>query len=315
VRRLFLALPLVAAGLVGACSSAPASSPHTPAHLTVAVVPITDAVPYFEAVRNGYFRQAGLDVTTEVTAQSTAATGDLVRGSVQVIAAANYVNFFQADAKGILSVKVIAAGTECGTGTQSVLALPGSGITKPADLPGKSIAVNISPNIQTLTIDEQLKADNVSPASVHFVQIPFVDMLTALKAHRVDAISEVEPFVSQARITLGAQTVLQQCTGPTANIPLAGYIATSQWAGAHPALARAFQQAVQRGQALAAESRAADEKTLLTFAKISPDIAAVVRFNNFPTRLDATQLQRVADLMQTGGMLAEPLNVGPLLFH
>jgi NitT/TauT family transport system substrate-binding protein len=131
----------------------------------------------------------------------------------------------------------------------------------------------------------------------------------------VNAISEVEPFISQAKTTLGAETVLQQCKGPTANIPLGGYIASAQWADAHPGLARAFQHAVQRGQALAASNRAMDQKALLTYVKILPSVAAEVNFNNFPTTLDATQLQRVADLMQRGGMLAQPLNVTPLLFR
>jgi NitT/TauT family transport system substrate-binding protein len=315
MRRPFMVAPLLAAVLAGACSSAPPLTRQPAAHLTVAVVPISDVVPYFEAVQSGYFRQAGLDVTTEITAQSTAATSDLVRGSVQVIGGANYVNFFQAQAKGVLKIEVIAAGTQCAAGAQSVMVPPGSGITKPADLAGKTIAVNISPNIQTLTIDEQLKADDVNPASVRFVQIPFADMLTALNAHRVDAIAEVEPFISEAKTALGAETVLQQCKGPTANIPLAGYIATAQWAEAHPDLARAFQHAVQRGQELAASNRALDEKTLLAYVKISPAVAATVNFNNFPTTLDATQLQRVADLMQRGGMLSQSLNVTPLLFR
>ena len=42
-------------------------------------------------------------------------------------------------------------------------------------------------------------------------------------------------------------------------------------------------------------------------------IAALVNLNAFPTSADPVQLQRVADLMQMGGMLAKPLNVAPLV--
>ena len=125
-------------------------------------------------------------------------------------------------------------------------------ITSPAGLAGKTIAVNVSPNIQTLTITRQLQANGVPTAGVRYVVIPFADMTAALKAHRVDAISEVEPFLSSTEDALGAQPVLQQCTGPTAGIPLGGYITTAAWAAGHPAAARAFARAVEQGQALAA---------------------------------------------------------------
>ena len=41
--------------------------------------------------------------------------------------------------------------------------------------------------------------------------------------------------------------------------------------------------------------------------------AALVNLNAFPISADPVQLQRVADLMQMGGMLAKPLNVAPLV--
>lgn len=305
--------------LATACDS-PASGNATSTqltHITVAVVPITDAIPYFEAIKNGYFKQAGLDVTTKVTPQSTAATADLVRGSVQVIASANYVNFFAGEVKGTLSIKVLAANTECGTDTQSVLALKGSGITGASSLVGKTIAVNISPNIQTLTIDEQLRANNISPSEVHFVEVPFPDMAAALKAHRVDAIGEVEPFLSQAENQLGAIPVLQQCVGSTAGIPLGGYISSAAWADSHRQVALAFQRAIERGQAYATANNQADEKIMPSFIKIPPSIAAVVNLNQFPDTLNAVQLQRVIDLMQRGGMIpaSKQVSVSPMLFH
>ena len=45
----------------------------------------------------------------------------------------------------------------------------------------------------------------------------------------------------------------------------------------------------------------------------SGTVAALVNLNAFPTSADPVQLQRVADLMQMGGMLAKPLNVAPLV--
>ena len=71
--------------------------------------------------------------------------------------------------------------------------------------------------------------------------------------------------------------------------------------------------AVEQGQALAASDRAAVEKVLPAYMPISKNIAALVNLNAFPTSADPVQLQRLADLMQMGGMLAKPLNVAPLV--
>ena len=316
-RLLAAAAAFLLAAVTAGCGSAIAAKSTTAAltPVTVAVVPLADAVPVYIAQEDGYFKRAGLDVTIKVTAQSTAATADMVHGSVNVIASANYVNFFAGQAKGTLNIKVLAAGTACGTGTEDVMALPTSGITKPADLAGKTIAVNIAPNIQTLTINRQLHADGVNPASVHYVVIPFAHMTEALKAHQVDAISAVEPFLSQAEVSAGAQIVLQQCTGPTVDIPLDGYIATATWTSAHPATARAFQHAIEQAQAVAATNRAVVEKLLPSFMPITKQIASTVNLNTYETSLDPVPLQRVANLMQKGGMLARALNVSPLLFR
>ena len=155
----------------------------------------------------------------------------------------------------------------------------------------------------------------VPTAGVRYVVIPFADMAAALKAHRVDAINEVEPFLSSTEDALGAQPVLQQCTGPTAGIPLGGYITTAAWAAGHLAAARAFARAVEQGQALAASDRAAVEKVLPCYMPISESIAALVNLNTFPTSVSLVQLQRVADLMQAGGMLRAPPNVTPLVLR
>ena len=316
VRRMLSALVAIAIAALAACGSAGASPAKTrPLLVSMAVVPITDAAPFVLAVQRGYFTRAGLDVTYTITPQSTAAAAALVHGSVDVIAAANYVSFFAAEAHGALNIRVLAANSQCGTNTQAVLALPGSGITFPAGLAGKTIAVNVSPNIQTLTITRQLQANGVPTAGVRYVVIPFADMAAALKAHRVDAISEVEPFLSSTEDALGAQPVLQQCTGPTAGIPLGGCITTAAWAAGHPAAARAFARAVEQGQALAASDRAAVEKVLPAYMPIPKSIAALVNLNTFPTSVSLVQLQRVADLMQAGGMLKAPLNVTPLVFR
>jgi NitT/TauT family transport system substrate-binding protein len=237
----------------------------------------------------------------------------MLHGTVDIVAGANYVSWFQAQAKGTVSLKVLASGTVCTPTTFGVLALPSSGITKPANLAGKTIAVNLTNNVQTLTANTMLKAAGVNPSSVHYVVIPFPDMITALKAHRVDAISAVEPFVDGAKAA-GAQQVLSECQGPTASFPLSGYFATNTWAQGHPNTARAFQQALEKGQAYADANPQAVRTILPTYTKITSAAAAKLAMVSYPSTLDAAPMQRVVTMMVSGGLITKPLDVNSLLF-
>jgi NitT/TauT family transport system substrate-binding protein len=308
------ALLLAACGGGSTAASGSGSGPEK-THLTVGVLPIIDDAPLFLAIKRGYFKQQGLTVTPQIITQSTLALPDMLHGTVDIIGGGNYVSYFEGQAQGTFSIRVLTAATACQPSSFAVLALPGSGITGPAGLAGKTIAVNLTNNIQTLMTGAILKADGVSPASVKYVAIPFPDMATALKAHRVDAISVVEPFLTGATRSLGAKVVMSECAGPTANFPLSGYFATTAWTKQYPKTARAFQRAMAKAQALAASDPAAVKQILPSYTKITAQAAQAISLNSFPTTTDAAQLQRVADLMLSGGLLKSRLAVQPLIYR
>jgi NitT/TauT family transport system substrate-binding protein len=315
VRLAVMMLAVLAAGITG-CGSSPApvaGSALEQTHLTVAVLPATDDAPFWLALKDGFFRQEGLTVTPKIVAQSTLAIPAMEHGSVQVIGGGNYVTFFEAQAHGVLHIKVLAPAGSCTPDDFAVLALPNSAIRAPADLAGKTIAVGLTNSISTLTVNAMLKADGVRPGSVRYVAVPYPDMAAALESGAVDAISAVEPFLTGAQESLGANVILPQCQGPTASLPLSGYFATAAWTAQNPGTARAFARAIDKAQALADSDRAAVEQILPTYIKISKTVAALVNLNAYPTRLDPVQIQRVADLMAGAGLLNKPLDVAPLL--
>jgi NitT/TauT family transport system substrate-binding protein len=284
-------------------------------HLTVGALPIVDDAPLFLAIKNGYFKQQGLTVTTQITPQSTLAIPDMLHGTVDIIGTGNYVSFFEGQAQKTFSIRVLSAGATCTQNSFGILTLPKSGIKGPAGLAGKTIAVNLTNNIQTLTADTLLKANGVNPASVRYVVVPFPDMATALKAGRVNAISVVEPFMTGAEQAMGAVPVMSQCSGSVSRLPLSGYFATAAWAAKYPHTAHAFQVAMAKAQAFADANPSAVQKVLPTYTKITAAAAPHIKLSYYPPALNPAQVQRVADLMLAGGLLKTPLDVRPLLFH
>jgi NitT/TauT family transport system substrate-binding protein len=315
-----LATSLAAALVTAACGSSGGSPSSSgtgleKTHLTVAALPIVDDAPLFLAIKKGYFRQQGLTVTPKIITQSTLALPDLLHGSVDIVGGGNYVSYMEGQASGTFKLKILVAGTECKAGSFGVLALPSSGITSPAKLAGKTIAVNLTNNIQTLTANAALKAAGVSPGSVKYVVIPFPDMAAALKAGRVSAISVVEPFLSGAEQALGAKLVLSQCSGSLASFPLSGYFTTAAWAQQNPRTAAAFQRAMDKAQAYADANPAAVRQVLPTYTKVTAAAAQHLVLNSFPATVSAADLQRVASLMHTGGVLKSAFSVQPMLLH
>ena len=295
----------------GAAQATATGSAAGTTSIVVGALPVIDTAGLRVALKEGFFTQAGLNVTVKSVTQSTAAIPDLLHGSIDVIGGGNYVSFFEAQAHGTFPVQILAPAVDCTPDTYGVVAMPSSGIAKPADLAGKTIAVNLTQNVQTLTTSAVLTADGVSTSSVHYVQIPFPDMSSALQANRVDAISAVEPFLSAA-LAAGGKLVTSTCTGSMAGFPLSGYLTTKSWTQQHPAAASAFQRAVEKGNTYANAHPSVVRDLLPTYTSITAKAAASMPLGTFPATLTTATLQRIATLMRGGG-LATPSDVASML--
>lgn len=302
-----------AAGCGGPSSPAPASTAVEQPDITVAAVRSVTAAGLYIAQQRGYFAAAGLHVTIDAIPTSSLAIPDLVTGRVQVVFG-NYVSDILAQAHGVASLRFLAAGNVSGPHEQEVLVLPGSPITSPAGLRGKTIGVNTLNNVGTMMIQAVLGRYGVPVSAVHFVVIPFPEVAAALAAHRIDAAYISDPFLTAARQQYGARTLFDCDQGAVANLPISGYVATKSWAARNPRTAAAFIRALEKGQALASSDRAAVNKALTAYAGIPMKAAAVAAIGTFPVsrRVQAAPLQRLADLMLRYGLLKQHADVTPM---
>lgn len=280
--------------------------------LNVAGLAVVDDAPLYIARDKGLFKKQGLNVKITTLTQSTQAIPGLLRGDIDLSAGGNYVSFLQADARGAIKLRILADGFHCAKDVVPVLTLPGSTITKPADLAGKKIAVNLTNNVQSMMINAVLKSDGVDPSKVKYVQVPFPEMSAALQKGQVDAVSAVEPFAGDIKKRLKARKITDSCTGPTAKFPLSGVFATDDFVKKNPKTVAAFQRAYDAAQKLAAD-RSVVAAALPGYTKISGRTAEDIALGEFPPSLDGRPLQHVSDLMSASGLLPKPLKVDPLL--
>ncbi|GAA4242085.1 hypothetical protein GCM10022254_73530 [Actinomadura meridiana] len=311
-------LALAAAAITGCSDSGDGSSGGGKLEtttMTVAALPLADNVAVYLAQKEGLFKKEGLNVEIKPIQQSTQAIPALAKGDVQAIAGANYVSFLEANAEGTLKLSILAEGASMTSHMMDVLVLPNSPIRTPKDLEGKKVAVNIENNVQSLTLNAILKANNVDASKIRYVQVPFGQMASALDRGQVGAVHLSEPFTSDAERRLGARVVVDGGAEPVSDLPISGYVSTQDFTTKNPNTAAAFQRAIFAAQRIATTDRGRVESALPAYTKIDSRVVSVITLPNYPSTLTTNHIQRVVDLMTAGGLLQKKPDMKAILFR
>jgi NitT/TauT family transport system substrate-binding protein len=319
----------VAVMLLASCQSSGTSSQASQAppgsSITVASVPGVGNAPLYIALQQGLFQKAGLSVYIR-SYPSVADEIRALRTGKADVAVGDYADFFYAQERYAHSPMVIVAdGYDAGPNVMNVLVNPRSNITDAQELAGKTIGAAASPlmpdnisgqpfSLETVAASSVLTNDGVQPTAVTWKPMAAQDLIGALKSHQVDAILVSEPQLFQAESTLGAESVLDACSGQTLNLPLDGYFASASFAKQEGAALAAFRSALKQAQVDAASATPV-EAALRHYAGMPAETASLVTIGVYPTGLNAANLQRVADLMNFYGALPQPLTVANMVFR
>lgn len=279
--------------------------------IKVGVLPVLGVAPFFIALEKGYFKEEGLNVTPEVFKSGADAIPAMTGGSIDAVFT-NYISLFTAQAKGIAKFRVIAEASNSAPNSFGIYVMPNSPIKDAKELGGKKIGVNAPNNIATVLVNETLKSSGVDSKSVQYIVAPFPEMGARLQAGDVEAAMLPEPFITQLSIQLGIKRIVDAGIGTLDALPIDGYAATEGWVKQNPKTAAAFQRAIQKGAQTAAD-RSEVEKVVQSYAKVDKNTAALVAPLTYPTSINPTRLQRVADLMLAQQLLEAKLDVGPFV--
>jgi len=309
VRGRALLVTALALAVVAGCSSARgaagAPSPEK-TNLNVAVVPALDSAGFFVALYHGLFKAQGLNVTFRPATSSETVIAGQAKG-VYDVTGGNYVSYIQAQQRGEANLYIFAEGSVMQPGAQGIYTMPDSKVRTLSDLKGKTIAINARKNILYLLAASVLAGHGMKPGSVHFANIPFPDMPTALKTRTISAAVLPEPFASGAEEAEGVVPLADLDQGATSSFPVAGYVVTKQWAAKNPHTLAAFYKALEEGQQIADTSRPWVEQAMMDLPTpfgVSRETAAVLALDSYPFSdgptgsVDRVRLQRVVNVMR-----------------
>ena len=262
----------------------------------------------FIGIEQGIWEKYGLTVSTEFAQGGAAAIPSLVSGDIDFAFGA-YPSFFSA-VQEVLPLLIVSEANRAAPLFGGLYAMPDSGIAAPADMAGKTIAVNTLNNLVQLAVDAQLKNGGLTLDDVTLVEIPFPEMVPTLERGDVDVIAVVEPFGTQAKNNLNATLVTDMFAPPIDGFPVAGFYVTTAFAADNPNTVAAFKCAFAESVEYANTVDDAVPQVLPTYIETATvEAARTLNYPEFVSGLDTEYLQTVPDYMVEAGILDAPIDV------
>ena len=292
----------------GATAASAPARPQATVTITVNTLPIANALPMDLGIKKGFFAEQGIEISKR-TLQSGNDIVLALQNSSGEIGYIGWVPAMIARTQGIPVTAIAASeveGTSEADNWQNILVKGSSSIQTPADLAGKTVAVNALKGVGEVAIKGALKKVGVDPNSVKLLALPFPAMRSALNNGQVDAIWTPEPFMTQALTIDGARIVM--APGPVLGRfwPNGGYVSRDDWAARNPGLAAKFRLAINKS---------------LTYAQANPNeirdlLPAATRNVRLPVWspvVDRDKMLQLAKLAKEFGVISTLPNMTKLL--
>lgn len=290
--------------------------------LRLGVTTSTSQTMAHNAIDAGIYKKYGIDASLIVGQSGTALTAAMVGGSIDLVQTP-YTSAAQAVQGGVDLVLVspnnslVAHKLPNGQykGNSEVIVKASSGITKAADLKGKTFATSSLNDSNSVIAKVWLKDNGVDPSTVRFVAVSFVAMEEAVVAGQVDAAFIAEPFQTKALKNPQIRAIDDPFGWVDPFFPSGGWVALRSWAEKHRDVVRQFQraqvEAAKAGNALTPEQKT---KELQEYYHIDPSIGVDVSLGRYDTSFPMANIQRQLDIMAQYGVIDKPIKASSLIF-
>jgi NitT/TauT family transport system substrate-binding protein len=241
-------LRLTVAGSIAALALLLAHAPASAQQkipVRVAYAKVITWLPLMIAVDEGIFGKNGLDVSITAFTQIANLPGTL--GKQFDFAPTTAPDMLNAVASGINLAAVAGETIESSANkAYQVLVRPDSDIKSPKDLAGKRIAGPGVGSVMHVALVDWVKRDGGDPSGIVGVEVPFPNMMDQLKAGRVDAVEQLEPFVS-VMLANGFRSLGDPLLAIADPILFPFWIADADWARGHRDVIKKFVTSLEGG--------------------------------------------------------------------
>lgn len=311
-------------GLASACT-APAANDSTgggdaPAELTkmkIALIPISPVSPIMLGIEQGFFEDAGIDLTPQMINEGPAIVPAVMSNDVQA-GFAGMPSIIKAFDSG-LSIQLVA-GAEQGPGSAEedhtrMMVMCDGPIKTPADLEGQKVAIGALGGIDNLVVNASLANGGADLDKVTLVEVPFDNQFQAMQRGEVAAINAAEPYSTIAERS-GACELTKGYSEAGKFLPIAGYLMNIDFIEKNPELTTKFVEAINRSNEYANKNPDEIRRILTTYTAMSEEDVKDIPLPGVPTRpFTSDDLVMMAELMSKFSDYSGTTEVGGLLWQ
>lgn len=293
--------------------AAPTSAPTEDADsgelrsVRVAALPIAETGALWAAIDEGIFEDQNIEVEVVPAQGGAQAIPALLSGDIQ-FAIGQPFGPFRADLQdlGVVIIGDYADSLAEGKDVNAVVSLAASGITGPADLAGKRVAVNSLGAAGDVTIMKAVQDAGGDPATIEFVEVAFPDAQAQLEAGNIDAAWVPDPFMSMI-VNGGGNLVVHPYQVTIPGLSVLTTITTQELMDSDPELVADFSAAMTEALDWAMANEDAVRAAISTNMEIPEEAAAGITLPTFTSEIKLADLEELAALAVEFGVLdAEP---------
>jgi NitT/TauT family transport system substrate-binding protein len=292
-----LALLLALAALAAGCGDDDDDGGGGPASVTVSDTAGVPSAFLEYGVEEGFFEKRDLTVEVQPSQGGATVVPAVVSGDVD-IGGSNLVSVLLAQGKDI-PVKIVAPGTfvDGNKDFSAIVVAKDSPIRDPADLEGRTLAVNTLKNVAEVTARAALEKEGVDTAKIELTEVDFPDMTAAVEQGRVDAAFAIEPFVTQATAA-GNRIVLRPYVGTKPGLQIGCYFTSEQYLAENEDVVQRFREGLAETARAIASNPDGFREFLPEASEIPPPAAQQAVLPAWKASSDQASLDLTADLME-----------------
>lgn len=308
-------LATLAALATFAAPSAFAQTSPAPANVRVAVMGVANFTPLVVARDKGFFADEKLNVTWTTVNQGAIAVEAVFGGSAEV-GGGSIFEPMVARGNG-LDMMFIAASSRIRStppDNSGIAVRTNDPINSAKDLVGKRISAGLINGPNYTHMREWLQRNGVDPASVQFLEIPFPQMADALLQNRLDAVWNVEPFLTFMVKSGNARVIAYPYQENVPRMDITGYVARESWVKANSDVARRFKRAIDRATThLINADKAERDDWVAKYTGAKPEIVTALNLPEFTTEFNVPSLKSNFDIA-VKQKLAKPFDLDAMIW-
>jgi NitT/TauT family transport system substrate-binding protein len=283
--------------------------------LKVSYVPYVGAAPFELGIDKGFFKKRGLEIQQSegpapapIMAQVTSGQLDVGFTTIPALIAA------VSGGAPLQAISAFDGVIDPDNPQGAILVKEGSGIKSPKDLEGKKVGVVALQSELDVLLHEVVRRDGGDQEKVQSVQVPFPEMLAALKADRVDAVVDVEPFLTLAEEEGGYEAISFPEVEVVPNRAVTAFVASKDFIADNPEVIEKFKAAMNESLEYADSHPEEAQQTMTEVGDIEPDLLKKINLGViFDPTLDEESIDVFRTLMQEFGYVEDPPPASELL--